>query len=156
MCIRDSLRSLQGCFTINGDRSSLSILKKWKQMELPLLYIFCCSGHFSMWIYVVVFLGKSLMYHMHRELKDAMYLILLYCLFAYTWKFKNTCTNVTPFGRTLDSGSNLADIGHVSLHFVPQVAFSSLNLHLIFLQWSRGPFVQSCVLFTRNDSPDVS
>ena len=38
------------------------------------------------------------------------------------------------------------DICHVSLHFVPQVAFSPLNLLSIFLQWSRGPFLQCDIL----------
>ena len=48
------------------------------------------------------------MYYMQRELKAAMYSILLYCLFAYTGKLKNTYTNVTPLGKTLNSGSDLA------------------------------------------------
>ena len=43
------------------------------------------------------------------------------------------------------------DICHVSLHFVPQVAFSQLNLLLVFLQWLRGPFLQCDVLFTHNE-----
>ena len=100
------LRFLQGCFTINGDMSSLSLSKKWKWMELLLLYIFCCSGLFSMWKYI--FLGISLMYYKQWKLKDAMCSVQLYCLFAYTGKFKNTCTNVKSLGQTLNSGSNLA------------------------------------------------
>ena len=108
-------RSLQGCFTRNGDRNSWS-LSQMKVTKLLLLYIFCCSGHFSMWKCIFlgstkgdnspclssaifslclsilhkrfrphsvsddIFLGISLMHYMHRELKNVMYLVLLYNL----------------------------------------------------------------------------
>ena len=87
--------------------------KKWKWIELPFLHIFCCSGHSSMWKYIVF--RDKFMYYMHRELKAAMYSILLYCLFAYTQKFKNTNVNMMSLGWTLKTGTNLALIHILSL-----------------------------------------
>ena len=43
------------------------------------------------------------------------------------------------------------DICDVSLCFVAQVTFSPLSVVFIFLQWSRGPFLQCNVLFTGNE-----
>ena len=42
-------------------------------------------------------------------------------------------------------------ISHVPLKFVPKVAFSSLNVLFIFLQWSKEPFLHCDVLFTCNE-----
>ena len=53
------------------------------------------------------FLNVKIHFFRDRELKDAMHSVLMYCLFAYTWKLKNTYTNVTSLAQTLNSGSNL-------------------------------------------------
>ena len=104
MCQTHYLRNLQGCFIINGD--------KFRKSESELNCLYCIFS-----VAVVIFqcehtlLRDKFMYNMHRELIDAMYSVLLYCLFVYTQKFKITYTNVMSFGQTLNSDSNLA------LHF---------------------------------------
>ena len=57
---------------------------------------------------------------------------------------------VTPICCTCRSDEQ-RDIYHASPCFVPQFAFSPLNMLLIFLQWLWGPFLQCNVLFTGNE-----
>ena len=57
---------------------------------------------------------------------------------------------VTPICCTCRSDEQ-RDIYHASPCFVPQFAFSPLNMLWIFLQWSRGPFLYCDVSFPRSE-----
>ena len=76
------LRSLQGCFTINGDRRFFSLSKNESEWN----YLYCILS-----VAVVIskcentfFRDKFDVLCMHKELKGARYSVLLYCSFAYT------------------------------------------------------------------------
>ena len=99
-------------------------------MQQSFWCIFCCSGYFSMW--KCIFLGISLMYYMHREPKDVMYLVLQYCL------SKNIFPLFSLYMRTwrhLDKHWILAAIWHLlafSFYFLMETIlflYSSGNQH---------------------------
>ena len=138
-------RSLQGCFTIYGDRSSWSLSKMKVNGTAFILYIFCCSGHFSMW--KCIFLGISLMCYMQRQLKDTMHLVLLYCLLKNSFCvcvcivlllfFFFLYENVTSLGWTLNSGSDLAFTG------ILFVFFNGNNT--VFVQFRHSTFCRTTI-----------
>ena len=65
---------------------------------------------------------------MHKKLKDAMYSVSLYCLFAYTRKFnKYIHVNMTSLGRTLHSSSDLHLLAF-SFYFLTKTILFLYNL----------------------------